>query len=94
MPLVTEALVALVTGTVMVLSMRTSIPVCAGRSRSLPLRATLLKATPMRVPPPALDVMLFLNDLAFLDFHVLAALSKKARVLPASRHKSILCAGG
>jgi hypothetical protein len=34
-------LLALITGTVMVLSMRTSMPVCAGSSTSLPLRATM-----------------------------------------------------
>ncbi len=34
-------LLALVTGTVMVLSMRTSMPVCAGSSTSFPLRATI-----------------------------------------------------
>lgn len=39
--LVSEPLLALMTGTVMVLSIRTSMPVCAGRSRSLPLRATM-----------------------------------------------------
>jgi len=41
LPLASEALLALVTGTVTVLSIRTSIPVCAGSSRSLPLRATI-----------------------------------------------------